>query len=292
MNKFFLQSLVCPQCKSKIVAAGKTRLYCKNCNIYYPVKHDIPVMVDLDHLPQHLREQVRYFKASTAMYDTPRAVEPWQDKYKERLFTYSHIYKRSVFVDNACGSGYMALEAAKRGAYVLACDLNMSGLIRLLRQSHRMGLSHRFFAICCTAEALPIRALVADAVVSNAILEHLPREEKAIADISRITKKNGIAMVTVPLAYHLLNPLFWLVNYLYDKQIGHLRRYTKEMLAKRFSDWKLLDVWYSGHSVKVFKTLLNMLYPLFDEQIMEEKDDRLSRKKLFASNISVIFQKK
>ena len=292
MNKLLLRLLACPRCKGKVVFLENTHLFCSTCKAYYAVTHGIPVMVDLDHLPEHLREQVRYFQKSTKTYDTPRAIEPWQNKYIERLWKYFLIRRGRVFVDNACGSGYMGIEAAKRGAYVLACDLNMSGLIRLLRQTKRLGLSHRFFAVCCTAEALPIRSLVADVVVSNAILEHLPKEKEAIEDIFRITKKNGLSMVTVPLAYHFLNPLFLLVNYYYDHQIGHLRRYTKEMLVKRFSGWKLVDFYYTGHTMKVVKTFINIIISLFDEKKIEKEDEKFVKRKIFASNISVIFRNK
>ncbi len=249
-------------------------------------------MIDLRHLPEHLRGQIRYFNKYANLYDTPRSIEPWQDKYIERLSRSVSTYRRKVFVDNACGSGYMAIDAAKRGAYVLACDLNMSGLMHLQQQAQRLGFSHRFFTVCCTAEALPIRSDVVDIVVSNAILEHLPKEKEAIEDISRITKKNGVAMVTVPLAYHLLNPLFLLINYLHDKQIGHLRRYTKELLVERFYHWKVRHVYYTGHTVKVAKTLINFILPIFDAKEIEEGDEKNMQKKLFASNISIVFQKK
>jgi len=85
--------------------------------------------------------------------------------------------------------------------------------------------------------------------------------------------------------------LFLALNYFYDKQIGHLRRYTKEMLVNRFVGWKLLDVNYTGHTSKVIKTFINMVVRVFDEMKIEEEDEKYVKRKLFASNISVIFRK-
>lgn len=292
MNKILLRLLACPICKERVVVKENSLLQCVACNARYTTRGGIPVMVNLKNLPSHLKGQITYFQKSTRMYDTPKAREPWQDKYIERLSSHVRVYKNKVFVDNACGSGYMALMAAQKGAYVLACDLNMPGLIKLLRQAERLGLSDRFFAVCCTSEALPLRSHTVDTIVSNAILEHLPREPEAISEITRVTRKNGIAMVTVPLSYYLLNPIFFLVNYLYDLQIGHLRRYTKEMLVERFGMWQLLGVYYMGHTKKVLKTFFNIVWKIFDEKHMEQEDQQYVKSKLFASNISVLFKKK
>jgi ubiquinone/menaquinone biosynthesis C-methylase UbiE/uncharacterized protein YbaR (Trm112 family) len=291
IEKRFIQLLCCPMCHEAVVQKAKG-LMCVACSRIYPVHHGIPIMVNLKKLPAHLKGQVHYFRASTKLYDTPAVVEPWQDKYQQRLDKHIRSYKKKIFVDNACGSGYMALYAARKGATVIACDLNLSGLIKLQLQAKRLGLAEHFFVVCCTAEALPIRSHIADITVSNAILEHLPNEMGAIDGLTRITKQEGIAMITVPLAYYLLNPLFWLVNYLYDRQIGHLRRYTKEMLVSRFSEWQLLGVYYTGHTMKVLKTFINMLVRVFDEEQMEQEDEKYIDVKYHASNISVLFRKK
>jgi len=63
-----------------------------------------------------------------------------------------------------------------------------------------------------------------------------------------------------------------------DKQVGHLRRYTREMLQKRFDGWKTREVYYTGHTAKVFMTLFNIIIPIFDEQKIEAVDE----KKLFS----------
>jgi len=292
MNKKLLSLIVCPICKNRLQQVNLSKLRCVHCKKYYPIKHGVPVLVDLDNLPQHLIGQIRYFAPNSKDYGTAKTVETWQRKYEDRLFQSLKTYRGKVLIDDACGSGYVSVEAAKRGMTVLACDLNLSGLIRLYRHAQQLGLSDKIFSVCCSSEEMPIRTNCADAIVANAILEHLPKEKEAIDEITRVTKKNGIAMITVPLAYYLLNPLFLLVNYMHDRKIGHLRRYTKEGLVSRFHAWNLLRVYYTGHTLKVAKTLINIFIPLFDAQYIENEDEKYVSKKLFASNISIIFRKK
>lgn len=287
-----LQSLiVCPVCKHKLIGGLSASLKCSSCKTKYGVIHDIPVLVDLGHLPEQLRGQIRYFGAEAKQYAHEHSVDPWQDKYVARLESFLGSYKGKTMIDNACGTGYMAIEAAKRGAYVVACDLNVTGLVRLRKIIESLGLSNRILLVCCTSEALPIRGDCADAIVANAILEHLPREEDAIAEITRIAKKHAISMITVPIKYRLTNPIFLPLNYFYDKKIGHLRRYTKEMLLSKFKEWKLLRLDYSGHTRKVIKTLVNLVLPIFNEDEIEQEDELVSSRKLFASNISVLLRK-
>jgi ubiquinone/menaquinone biosynthesis C-methylase UbiE len=256
------------------------------------VKHGIPVLVDLDALPKHLVGQIRYFSSAAKTYRTKHTLAPWERKYVDQLEKYLGTYKGKVVVDDASGSGYIALEAAMRGATVLACDLNLAGLVHIRKVAGKMGIGERMFTICCSAESLPIRRGVADAIAANAILEHLPKEKEAIDEIDRIAKRGTVAMITVPLAYHLLNPLFLLLNYFYDRKIGHLRRYTKEMLEKRFVGWKVLQVTYTGHTRKVLKTFVNLIAPIFDEREMEREEKKNVSRKWFASNISIIIKKR
>jgi uncharacterized protein YbaR (Trm112 family)/ubiquinone/menaquinone biosynthesis C-methylase UbiE len=291
MRHKLLSLLACPFCKGKFIPIGDSSLRCTACKNTYPVKQGIPILVDLKNLPRHLRRQIRYFTSNSSDYGTTRAIECWQNKYIERFFSRMKTLKNRVFVDDACGLGYMSIEAAKRGALVVACDLNIAGLMRLKKYLAREGLLNHVLMICCSAEALPIRSDCASGIVANAILEHLPREKDAISDISRIAKKGALAMTTVPIAYHLLNPLFLPVNYIIDRRIGHLRRYTKEMLLERFTGWKYLKIYYTGHSLKMIKTLINSIYPVFNKEKIEKEDEHYDSIKLFASNISVIFKK-
>lgn len=291
MNNRVKTYLVCPICKRTFSKVTGYSLTCRFCKKTYKVNHGIPILVDLESLSAHLVHQIRYFKDEVTTYGGTYSSEEWQRKFVELFFNRIHALKGKVIVDDACGSGYMSIEAARRDATVIACDLNMSGLLRLSRVAKQLGLSEKIIIVCCSSEALPIRSGCADGLVANAILEHLPREKDAIHDISRVAKKGAIAMITVPIAYYLLNPLFLPINYIHDRKIGHLRRYTKEMLVARFSGWKLLKAYYSGHTYKVVKTLVNIIIRIFDEHEMEEYDEKSSGNKLFSSNISVLFKK-
>jgi len=292
VNKKLLSYLACPGCRQKLRLKTQRQLLCLGCGRTYAVEHGIPVLLDRDGLPAHLLSQIKYFESESQEYGAVYSLGAWQERYVTRFMKNIGVCKGKVIVDDACGSGYISIEAAKRGAMVVSCDLNMAALVRLQRVASQLGLGDRVCTVCCSSESLPVNSNIAHAVAANAILEHLPDEEKAIEEIFRVSKRGAIALITVPIAYHLLNPFFLLLNYVYDKRIGHLRRYTLKMLRTRFSGWDVRRVFYSGHTAKVWKTLINIILPVFDVEKIEAEDERHMHQALFATNIGIIVKKK
>ena len=45
MNKKLLDILVCPSCKSTVTLKNH-ELWCRTCRLAYPIKEDIPVMLE------------------------------------------------------------------------------------------------------------------------------------------------------------------------------------------------------------------------------------------------------
>lgn len=284
----YLHILACPSCHSNLKKFGN-KLLCCSCQKIYPLKNDIPILIDLKKLPQHFQKQISYFEQDSLKYNYQ--LKWWQKSYINRLENNFKLNKKSVLVDIGTGSGYIALEMAKRGLQVIACDLTFKSLILLKKITQKKNLENKLFLVCCSAEYLPLKDEIADYIVANAVLEHLPQEKKSIDEINRISKKNADLMVTVPLKYKHLNPLLIPVNYIHDKRIGHLRRYDKDTLLKKFNYWSLSKIYYTGHFPKVMKILINFLIKIFDDKSIEEEDQKKEKKRWGASNI-VCFLKK
>lgn len=46
LNKELIDILVCPKCKDELeLLPGETGLKCDSCNVVYPVKDEIPIML-------------------------------------------------------------------------------------------------------------------------------------------------------------------------------------------------------------------------------------------------------
>jgi len=292
INKKILKYICCPKCKRELEKIGKF-LICKYCRKKYKIIKDVPVLIDLVSLDEHHRKQILYFEKEIKAKSS-YILEEWQKSYIKRFDAAIPISNGDVVADIGTGSGYMAIELAKRGNVVLACDLNLKGLLRLKKISERLNLTRRLFLFACSAEKLPIRTDLVDVFISNAVLEHLPKEKEAIKEIGRICGKKAYGFVAVPLKLKHILPVLWPINIIHDKKIGHLRRYDKQDLKKKFGrhGFKIKEVFYTGHLVKVLGVLAQMPFKThkFDKWL-EDVDCNKEDKKYGANNILAIMKR-
>jgi ubiquinone/menaquinone biosynthesis C-methylase UbiE/uncharacterized protein YbaR (Trm112 family) len=283
--------LCCPDCRGDLSDAH-SHIFCVICGKKFPLKDGVPIFIDRGALPSHLRGQIKYFEDEKITANEEHHLEAWQRKYLERFLDNNPSVNGKLIADCGTGSAYMAIELAKRGGYVIATDLSLRSAIRLRRIADHLGLGDRIMSVCSTAESLPIRNNCVSAFISNAVLEHIQNELMAISEMGRVTKEAAHLMLSVPLAYYLLNPLFIPLNWVHDKRIGHLRRYDEELINRKFSDWLIKRTYYTGHTIKVVKTIVNFIHPIFDIEHIEAQDDSLCAEKQYASNIICFLAKK
>lgn len=289
-NQNLLNYLVCPECKHKIVMQGSF-LVCNNCHTKFDILDDIPVFVNQNNNDTHLEKQKDYFSKEKCIKTNDYKIKQWQKSYIKLFIKNFPYFVDKVIVDCGAGSGYMAIELAMKGAIVIASDLNIKSLLRLKKISQQLGLQNKLFCICCLAEKLPLKQNFAEIFISNAVLEHIQNEKQAITEINRVTKQESGLMITVPLSYKFINKFLLPVNYLHDKRIGHLRRYDKEILTEKFIGWNLINDYYTGHFIKVIKTLVNLFFPVFNTEKIENQDANEINDIKGASNIITFFKK-
>lgn len=285
--------LCCAVCKNNLRKI-KNRLLCVKCKTPFEVEREVPILIDYNILPKHTLNQIQFFEGEQEYptFENTSNIRYWKRRYVERFIKNFKLIKNQYVLDCGTGIGYMAIELAKKGARVVACDITIKNLIQLGKIAKKMNLESRLAFVCCSADSLPFKDSFFDYCVSNAVLEHVPRERQAIAEIGRTLKKGGGAMIAVPLKFRFLNPLFIPINFFHDRKLGHLRRYDEISLVKKFNGFKLNGAYYTGHFIKVIKTIINILFYIFDETTIEEEDKRKEKIKYGSSNIICFFTKK
>ena len=88
--------------------------------------------------------------------------------------------------------------------------------------------------LCGDLITLPYRAESFDFVSALDVLEHIKDDELAVSEISRILKKNGVAVITVP------HRMKYYTNQ--DKIIGHYRRYEINQILSIFNKFDLRNL--------------------------------------------------
>lgn len=239
----------------------------------------------------HHEGQVNYFNWEYSRASTYTLLA-WNKSYikKIRNFLLKSKFKNKTLLDIGAGGAYVTIEMAKIGLRVIALDISKVVLGNIEKYKSDLKLKN-ITTILSNAEEIPLKSKSVDYIVANAVLEHLPNEAKAINEWKRVLKPKGRIMITVPIKFRYVWPFLWPVNYIHDKQIGHLRRYNLEILKERFNT-KVVKHFYTGHLIKALWFIFSVIFKVntFDE-IIESIDEKGINKVYGSSNIVVIFEK-
>lgn len=142
-------------------------------------------------------------------------------------------------LDLGCGFGRHAFEAARRGGRVIALDAGVdevNGVVATFAAMAEAGeLSEERVAtgvVQGDALALPFADATFDRVICSEVLEHLPADEAAMAELARVLRPGGTMAVTVPrFGPELIN---WALSDEYHNVPGgHVRIYRRSVLEAR-----------------------------------------------------------
>jgi SAM-dependent methyltransferase len=138
-------------------------------------------------------------------------------------------------LDLGCGAGRHAFEAARRGARVVALDMDKSELSEVTAIFAAMAEAGEIpdgasgTAVNGDATLLPFPDGSFDKVIAAEVLEHLPADQNAMNEIARILRPGGVAAVTVPA--WLPERVCWKLSEDYHNTPGgHIRIFTRHEL--------------------------------------------------------------
>ncbi|MCX6479561.1 MAG: class I SAM-dependent methyltransferase [Mycobacterium sp.] len=153
-------------------------------------------------------------------------------------YTRLRIGPGSKVIDVGCGAGRHSFEAYRRGADVIAFDQNAEELadvdtmLQAMGQAGEAPKSAKAQVVVGDALALPYPDGTFDAVIASEILEHIPDDDAAIAELIRVLRPGGTLAVTVP--RWLPERICWLLSDDYHaNEGGHIRIYRADELRSK-----------------------------------------------------------
>lgn len=147
-------------------------------------------------------------------------------------------------LDLGCGMGRHTFEALLRGADVVACDLGRAEVtavrdtIAALAAEAGPGAVGPVMGAVVQGDGarLPFGDAAFDRVIASEVLEHVPDDQAACAELARVLKPGGRLAVTVPAWWP--EKICWMLSDDYHAPAaegGHVRIYHKRRLAWRLA---------------------------------------------------------
>ncbi len=146
-------------------------------------------------------------------------------------------------LDLGCGFGRHAYEAARRGADVVACDMaedelvEVRGIFAAMDADGDLPKGVLTTATAGDAVQLPFADASFDRIIASEVLEHVPDDRAAIAELARVLAPGGQLAVTVPA--WLPETVCWTLSDAYHSPIvegGHVRIYTEPELRRKLRE--------------------------------------------------------
>ena len=145
-------------------------------------------------------------------------------------------------LDLGCGAGRHAFEAARLGAQVVACDLDLAELKDVRALFGAMAdageiVSGGGVAVNGNALSLPFPDATFDRIIASEVMEHIPDDAGAAAELARVLRPGGTMAVTVP--SWLPEQICWALSAEYHAPFvegGHVRIYSEASLRRRLRD--------------------------------------------------------
>jgi SAM-dependent methyltransferase len=141
-------------------------------------------------------------------------------------------------LDLGCGFGRHAFEAYRRGAHVVAVDRSpaeveqVTAMFRAMAAAGEAPADVTARAVRADLLALPFPDAAFDVVMASEVLEHIPDDARAVAEIARVLRPGGRLAVTVPRWWP--ERVCWALSREYhDVAGGHVRIYRGTELAER-----------------------------------------------------------
>ena len=143
-------------------------------------------------------------------------------------------------LDMGCGGGRHAFALYRRGADVTAFDMDagelkdVAGMFAAMQEAGEVPAGAQARAVRGTAYDLPFADDTFDYLIAAEVLEHLPKDERAMRELFRVLKPGGLIAVTVPRWGPEL--VCWALSSAYhEAEGGHVRIYRGAELRRRLT---------------------------------------------------------
>lgn len=145
------------------------------------------------------KEMKRFYSSSRAYLEQLKSHDiSAYGKYLGRVF--GHVKKGAMVLDVGCGTGQVANFLQEKGYKVVGIDISPL----FIKQAKKSGKAN--FRVM-DSNKIEFKDNYFDAVISAETIEHITQPERALSEMARVLKRNGILIIRFPNKLSILKNL-------------------------------------------------------------------------------------
>ena len=136
---------------------------------------------------------VQYFDSIAESWNVIRS-EYFEERLKYKLLSLTNI-KDKVVADLGCGTGFVSLALSNEASIVFSVD-NSSNMLKQLKRNACDKDYKNLYLIKSSLDNISLFDESVDVVFINMALHHIKDAEKAISEMHRVLKKDGVVIIS------------------------------------------------------------------------------------------------
>lgn len=190
--------LTCPDDRGELHIKSDKCIICSLCGREFSVVEGIPVLF----AKRILGKEDKLSFQKWNQYNLPENLSE-DDSYYENYYTQDvlkHISKfligKGTFLEIGIGSGFIAMEMAKKGYDTFGLDISLDALLYARNRFKQNGFD--LTAVCGDITRMPFRGNVFNFIFGGGVIEHVFDPQQTIAEQQRCLISGGITYQSVP----------------------------------------------------------------------------------------------
>jgi 2-polyprenyl-3-methyl-5-hydroxy-6-metoxy-1,4-benzoquinol methylase len=156
---------------------------------------------------EHFDAESRFWRETYERNDALGIINRQRQAAALRYVDELSLPKTARVLEIGCGAGFLAIALARRGFAVEAVDHAPKMVELVTRHARETGMDNRIHTGIEDVHELSFEDGAFDLIVALGVINWLHDLKKALAEISRVAKPNGYAVLNSARAHALLNPL-------------------------------------------------------------------------------------
>ena len=136
---------------------------------------------------------VQYFDSIAESWNVIRS-EYFEERLKYKLLSLTNI-KNKVVADLGCGTGFVSLALVNEASIVFSVD-NSRNMLKQLKNNLSEKDNKNLYLIKSSLDNLSLFDDSVDVIFINMALHHIKDAKKAISEMHRVLKKDGIVVIS------------------------------------------------------------------------------------------------